>query len=39
MNAQDAGELQAWMLLTPGVGNESARKLLAAFGSAPAIFE
>ena len=41
MNAQDAGELQAWLrlLLTPGVGNESARKLLAAFGSAPAIFE
>jgi DNA processing protein len=37
----DSGELQAWLrlLLTPGVGNDSARKLLAAFGSAPAIFE
>ncbi len=41
MSAQDTAELQAWLrlLLTPGVGNESARKLLAAFGSAPAIFE
>ena len=40
-NARDAGELQAWLrlLLTPGVGNDTARKLLAAFGSAPAIFE
>ena len=37
----DEAELQAWLrlLLTPGVGNESARKLLAAFGSAQAIFE
>jgi DNA processing protein len=37
----DKAELQAWLrlLLTPGVGNESARKLLAAFGSAQAIFE
>ncbi len=35
------GELQAWLrlLLTPGVGNDTARKLLAAFGSATAIFE
>ncbi len=34
-------ELKAWLRLTlaPGVGNETARKLLAAFGSAPAIFE
>ena len=41
LTAMDTGELQAWLrlLLTPGVGNESARKLLAAFGSAPAIFE
>ena len=41
LTAMDAGELQAWLrlLLTPGLGNESARKLLAAFGSAPAIFE
>ena len=40
-NALDAGELQAWLrlLLTPGVGNDTARQLLAAFGSAPAIFE
>ncbi len=40
-NALDAEELQAWLrlLLTPGVGNDAARKLLAAFGSAPAIFE
>jgi DNA processing protein len=37
----DADELRAWLrlLLTPGVGNEAARKLLAAFDSAPAIFE
>ncbi|NQW81216.1 MAG: DNA-protecting protein DprA [Polaromonas sp.] len=37
----DEAELQAWLrlLLTPGVGNESARKLLAAFGSAQSIFE
>ena len=34
-------ELKAWLRLTlaPGIGNETARKLLAAFGSAPAIFE
>lgn len=34
-------ELTAWLrlTLTPGVGNETARKLLAAFGSAPAVFE
>ena len=32
--------LQAWLRLTlsPGVGNETARKLLAAFGSAQAVF-
>ena len=37
----DAQELSAWLrlALTPGVGNSTARKLLAAFGSAPAIFE
>ena len=37
----DASELQAWLrlALTPGVGNITARKLLAAFGSAQAIFE
>ena len=37
----DAQELQAWLrlTLTPGVGNTTARKLLAAFGSAQAIFE
>lgn len=36
----DAAELGAWLRLslTPGVGNETARKLLAAFGSAQAIF-
>lgn len=36
----DRTELQAWLRLTlsPGVGNDSARKLLAAFGSAQAIF-
>lgn len=34
-------ELQAWLRLTlsPGVGNETARKLLATFGSAQAVFE
>ena len=34
-------ELQAWLRLTlsTGVGNENARKLLAAFGSVQAIFE
>jgi DNA processing protein len=37
----DAQELQAWLrlTLTPGVGNTTARKLLAVFGSAQAIFE
>jgi DNA processing protein len=41
MLTMDEAELQAWLrlLLTPGVGNESARQLLAAFGSAQAIFE
>ena len=36
----DALELQAWLRLTlsPGVGNETSRKLLAAFGSAQAVF-
>ena len=34
-------ELNAWLRLslTPGIGNETARKLLATFGSARAIFE
>ena len=34
-------ELNAWLRLTlaPGIGNETARKLLAAYGSAPAVFE
>jgi DNA processing protein len=34
-------DLSAWLrlLLTPGLGRESARRLLAAFGSAAAIFE
>lgn len=37
----DAQELQAWLrlTLTPGVGNATARKLLAAFGSAQAVFD
>jgi DNA processing protein len=37
----NADELRAWLRLslTPGVGNETARQLLAVFGSAPAIFE
>jgi DNA processing protein len=37
----EATELGAWLRLslTPGIGNETARKLLAAFGSAQAIFE
>ncbi len=37
----DSQELQAWLrlMLSPGVGNETARKLLAAFGSAQAVFE
>ncbi|MDP3170141.1 MAG: DNA-processing protein DprA [Polaromonas sp.] len=36
-----AAELGAWLrlTLTPGLGNTAARKLLAAFGSAQAIFE
>jgi len=36
----DTQELQAWLRLTlsPGVGNDTARKLLAAFSSAQAIF-
>ena len=34
-------ELKAWLRLTlsPGVGNDTARKLLAAFGSAEAVFD
>ena len=41
MPTVNEAELEAWLrlLLTPGVGNESARKLLAAFGSAQSIFE
>lgn len=37
----DKQELRAWLRLTlsSGVGNEAARKLLAAFGSAQAIFD
>ena len=37
----DALELQAWLRLTlsPGIGNGGARKLLAAFGAAQAVFE
>jgi DNA processing protein len=37
----DATELGAWLRLslTPGIGNTGARQLLAAFGSAQAIFE
>ena len=36
----DRTELNAWLRLTlsPGVGNDTARKLLAAFGSAEAVF-
>ena len=36
----EAQELQAWLrlTLTPGIGNTTARKLLASFGSAEAIF-
>lgn len=36
----DPQELEAWLRLSlsPGVGSETGRKLLAAFGSAPAIF-
>jgi DNA processing protein len=43
MNARDLDpdELSAWLrlTLTPGVGNDACRKLLAAFGSAQAVFE
>ena len=37
----ERAELTAWLrlTLTPGVGNDTARKLLAAFGSAQAVFE
>ena len=37
----ERAELSAWLrlTLTPGVGNDTARKLLAAFGSAQAVFE
>ena len=37
----ERAELKAWLRLTlsPGVGNETACKLLAAFGSAQAVFE
>jgi DNA processing protein len=37
----DRDDLAAWLRLlqTPGIGRESARKLLAAFGSPQAVFE
>ena len=37
----ERAELSAWLRLTlsPGVGNDTARKLLAAFGSAQAVFQ
>ena len=37
----DKQELNAWLRLTlsPGIGNETARRLLAAFGSAQAVFD
>ena len=37
----DRAELEAWLRLTlsPGVGNDAARRLLAAFGLPQAIFE
>ena len=37
----ERAELKAWLrlTLTPGVGNDTARKLLAAFGSAEAVFD
>jgi len=37
----DTSELRAWLRLlrTEGVGTESARRLLACFGSAPAVFD
>lgn len=39
--AEEAAELRSWLrlTLTQGVGSRSALRLLAAFGSAPAIFE
>lgn len=39
--AFEQDELNSWLrlLLTPGIGSQAARKLLAAFGSAAAIFE
>ncbi len=38
---EDDGEFAAWFRLieTPGIGRASARALLAAFGSAPAVFD
>ena len=41
MAADDADELAAWLrlLLTPGVGRDAARTLLAAFGSPQAVFD
>ena len=42
MNAEDIDEqaLESWLrlVLSPGIGNETARKLLAAFGSVEAVF-
>ncbi len=42
MNAEDIDEhaLESWLrlALSPGIGNETARKLLAAFGSVEAVF-
>ena len=37
----DELELRAWLrlLLTPGIGNESARRLLTRFGSVQGVFE
>src|SRR5574337_400465 len=37
----DRDELASWLrlMLTPGIGNDSARRLLAAFGLPQAIFE
>lgn len=39
--AWERSDLEAWLRLslTPGVGNAAARRLLAQFGSAPAIFQ
>ena len=41
LDSADTDELRAWLRLslTEGVGNETARQLLAAFGSPQAIFE